>query len=106
MKLENLSLRAKTSLNNADEVTPELLNRAIKEADELSENKPISSAEFTDIAYLRLLLLLKIEPAQIEIDLYNAALKKAQSLSALDEDGKKADIDGVYNVGMRPCEVW
>lgn len=73
--LERLEKRAKLALSNPAEVTSEALELALLEADELIENKVISDALKTDIAYFRLILMLKKGGVdEDEIKLYDKAL--------------------------------
>lgn len=75
-----LETQAKTSLLNQEEVTPAVLERASLQALELVESKPIPTTMLVDLAMLRLMLLLKVQPTELEAQLANQALKKAQSL--------------------------
>ena len=75
-----LETQAKTSLLNQEEVTQAVLERASLQALELVENKPIPTTMLVDLAMLRLMLLLKVQPTELEAQLANQALKKAQSL--------------------------
>lgn len=99
-KLNNLSLRAKTSLQNPMEISKPLLLRAIAEANELTQKKKINSADFTDIAFVRLLLLLKIEPSEFDEKLYEKAILKINSIVF-----NEGDKDGKFSVGERASEV-
>jgi len=77
MELKNrLELRAKAGLSNKDEVTPQLLDLALKEAYEIVDKREVSSAVKLDIAYYRLMLMLKKQGVDdIDLESYKEALK-------------------------------
>lgn len=73
--LQRLENRAKAALSNPNEVTSEALELALLEADEIVDNKVVSTALKVDIAYFRLMLILKKGGIdEDEIKLYDKAL--------------------------------
>lgn len=74
--IERLSSKAKAGVSNPACVTPELLEAAIVEANELIENKSVSDTVKLDIAYFRLMLMIKKTGIDdLELDIYNNALR-------------------------------
>jgi hypothetical protein len=73
-----LELRAKTALSNLDEVTPAMLEQALSEALELTDNKPIPQVMLVDLAMFRLMLSVKAIPTEMDERLANAAISRAQ----------------------------
>lgn len=96
---EKLTLRAKQSLKNEAEITQELVKIALKEAKDLTKNKPLAEPMLLDLAYFRLKLLLKIEPTELDLILMKEALKAAEKI---DEQG--GDILTNTKFGMRVSE--
>lgn len=98
-----LLARAKTSLFNSNEVTPELCEVACVEAKELTDNKPIKTTMLIDLAIVRLKLHLKVEVDPIEEKLAMNAIKESKLIPATESTGaeiKKSTI----KTGIRTSE--
>lgn len=95
-----LQSRAETSLLNQAELTPQALETAASEAMELTENKPIPTTMLLDLAMLRLMLLLKVEPTELAIQLATQAIKKAGSLK-VDDGGEVVSGSDAIAYGER-----
>lgn len=74
-KLTELEERAKRSLLNTNAITSELLQDAVRDADQIVGNKDVPAYAYFDIAIYRLKILLKIAPTEWEQSLYDDALK-------------------------------
>ncbi|MGE4382271.1 MAG: hypothetical protein AB7D41_03640 [Arcobacter sp.] len=87
--IQRLETKAKAGVSNPSEVTPELLELALKEADEIIEKKIVSDTTKLDIAFFRLMLMIKkngVDPE--ELDLYKAALKIVKDAATLEVTGE------------------
>jgi hypothetical protein len=74
--IERLEKRAKAGLSNPAEVTNELLELSLSEAAEIVDKKIVSDTTRLDIAYFRLMLMIKKNGiGDDELDLYKSALK-------------------------------
>jgi len=101
-----LEQRAKTSLLNPLELTPEILSAAASEAIEISEGKAIPQAMLLDIAIVRLKLYLKVEVSDFEQTCYNQAIKKSvnTALPTTDTDDTSAQTVTGIKSGQRVSE--
>ncbi len=97
--IQKLLSRAKQSLYNRSEVTQEIATQAMQEALELTANKTIPTANLMDLAMFRLMLLLKVEPSEVQIMLAQNAIKAAQALKNSDGTG------GGVAYGSRKSEI-
>ena len=87
--IERLEKKAKAGLSNPAEVTQELLELAIKEADEIVDKKIVSDTTKLDIAYFRLMLMIKKNGvSDDDLELYKAALKIVKDSSGRDVTGE------------------
>ncbi len=87
--IERLEKKAKAGLSNPAEVTKELLELSISEAAEIVDKKIVSDTTKLDIAYFRLMLMVKkngVDDADLE--LYKAALKIVKDATALETTGE------------------
>lgn len=85
--LQRLENRAKAALSNPNEVTSEALELALLEADEIIDNKVVSTALKVDIAYFRLILMLKKGGVdEEEIKLYDKALLMLKNAPVKSDD--------------------
>ncbi len=81
--------KARSRLFNTNEVDFDLCQSAILEALELIDSKPIPTVMLIDLAFVRLSLMLKIEPTEFQILLSKNALKKAESIIIVDDGSTK-----------------
>jgi hypothetical protein len=73
---DRLSHKAKAGISNPALVTTDLLTAALNEANELIGDKNISDTVKLDIAYFRLMLMVKKDGVDdIELDIYSKAMK-------------------------------
>lgn len=108
-----LGQRAKRTLNNPAQIQSEDLTQASSEALELVENKPIPQTMLLDLAIFRLMIALQMQPTELETNLANQALKKAQNLK-LDDSGvvvaslvKYGDKESIWDMnGTVSDEDW
>ncbi len=74
--IERLEKKAKAGLSNPAEVTNELLELSLSEAAEIVDKKIVSDTTKLDIAYYRLMLMIKKNGVDdTDLELYKAALK-------------------------------
>lgn len=86
---KRLETKAKAGVSNPSEVTAELLELALKEADEIIEKKIVSDTTKLDIAFFRLMLMIKKNGVDHEeLDLYKAALKIVKDAATLEVTGE------------------
>ncbi len=84
--IARLEKRAKAGLSNPAEITPELLTLSLSEASEIIDKKIVSDTTKLDIAYFRLMLMIKKNGiGDDELDLYKAALKIVKDSPSHDE---------------------
>lgn len=87
--IERLGKKAKAGLSNPAEVTTVLLELALKEADEIVDKKIVSDTTKLDIAYFRLMLMIKKNGVDNEdLELYKAALKIVKDSSGREATGE------------------
>lgn len=87
--IERLGKRAKAGLSNPAEVTNELLELALSEAAEIVDKKIVSDTTKLDIAYFRLMLMIKKNGVDDEdLELYKAALKIVKDATTLETTGE------------------
>jgi len=96
---EKLLQRARQSLYNREEISPQLCQTAMNEARQITSSKEIPEAMLLDLAMFRLKLHLKtVEIEEWEMALARDTVRLAQSLKS--EDGKP----GVCAHGQRASE--
>lgn len=76
--------RARSRLYNPSEVGSDMCQVAILEAIELIDSKPIPEAMLIDLAFVRLSLMLKIEPTELQVTLAKMAIKRAENITVVD----------------------
>lgn len=87
--IQRLDTKAKAGVSNPSEITPELLELALKEADEIIEKKIVNDTTKLDIAFFRLMLMIKKNGVDSEeLDLYKAALKIVKDAATLEVTGE------------------
>ncbi len=100
--IERLEQRAKAGLSNPAEVTPELLTLSLKEADEIVDKKIVSNTTKLDVAYFRLMLMIKRNGVgDDEMDLYKASLKIIKDSPSHDESTGEIVEAGYVKVNHR-----
>lgn len=84
--VQRLESKAKAGVSNPSLVTNDLMTAAMTEADELIGNKIVSDTVKLDIAYFRLMLMIKKDGVdEIEVDMYGKAIKMVKDASAFVE---------------------
>ncbi|QKF64565.1 hypothetical protein [Campylobacter corcagiensis] len=96
---QELMIRAKQSLYNPEEITEQMVEIALKEAKELTQNKPLPEPMIMDLAMFRLKLLLKIEPTELDLILMKEALKMAEKI-----EGESGELITQTIYGIRKSE--
>ncbi len=87
--IQRLEARAKAGLSNPAEVTPELLGAALIEAAEIVGSKQVSDTTKLDIAFFRLMMMVKKNGVDDEdLELYKAALKLVKEASSIETTGE------------------
>ena len=78
--IARLESKAQAGVSNPSLVTQDLMTAAMSEADELIGNKIISDTVKLDIAYFRLMLMIKKDSvSDLEVELYDKAIKSVKS---------------------------
>lgn len=85
---QSLLERAKAGLSNPDEVTIKETDKAMAEAVELVGNKDITNAEKIDLGYFRLMLIMGLELAEIEMKMYDKLLSRIDKAGTVKTDAE------------------
>ena len=87
--IKRLEKKAKAGLSNPAEVTNELLELSLSEAAEIVDKKIVSDTTRLDIAYYRLMLMIKKNGVDdTDLELYKAALKIVKDATVLETTGE------------------
>lgn len=88
-KQEELKKRAFKALLNIAEIDDEFVQKAINDADEATNGKAVANYIYSDFAYIRLKIYLKIELSEEDELLYANAIKNISKAPFLEVDGSK-----------------
>lgn len=100
-----LETRAKAGLSNPAEVTSEVLDLALKEALEIVGRKQVNDTTKLDIAFFRLMLMIKKNGIdEDDMDLYKAALLIVKNANSIETTGEQ--ISSNYIKVNRRKNLW
>ncbi|RBQ28409.1 hypothetical protein [Aliarcobacter vitoriensis] len=87
---QRLEVRAKAGVSNPAEVTNDALDLALKEAFEIVGKKQVSDTTKLDIAFFRLMIMIKKSGAsEDDMELYKAALQIVKNANSLESTGEE-----------------
>ena len=87
---EALKTRALKALYNVSEIDDTFIDKAIKDANEISAGRAVIEHFVEDYAYIRLKIYLKIELSEEDELIYKEALKAISAADFVDENGEES----------------
>ena len=100
-----LTSRAKQSLQNPNEITDEMVERAVNDAEEISKGRDVPYFAKEDFAYIRLKIYLKVQLNAEDEMIFEVAQKFIKSSPFVDDEGKLHSAK-FYQSKMRKDVLW